>query len=185
MAFTEDQRRGELDEEFLRLFMLNQRSLFAYILSLVPRISDAEDILQETSITLWHKRGHYHSGTNFRAWASTFAYNAVRNFRAKQTRDRLCFDDELLDRIASRTIRISDELDDRRVALADCLHKLPAQDQRLLEQRYQPGVTTKSLAGSIGRPIEGLYKVMKRIHDVLHVCVERSVRSQGGTHERI
>ena len=74
---------------------------------------------------------------------------------------------------------MSHELDERREALAECLDKLPPRDRQLMEQRYKPGVTIKSLASAIGRPIEGLYKAMKRIHIALNQCVQRSVHQQG------
>ena len=40
---------------FLPLFLKNERRLYAYILTLLPRRADADDVLQETSLVLWDK----------------------------------------------------------------------------------------------------------------------------------
>ena len=167
------------DEEFLRLFLTHQRRLYAYILMLLPRPADADDVFQQTSITLWGRRAQFQPGTSFSAWSSRVAYNTVLNFRAKLARERVRFDDDLLTRIASRAERLAPELDARRAALHDCLAKLPPNDRELLERRYAPGVTIKALAGAIGRPVEGLYKALRRIHDALTDCVDRATRRQG------
>ena len=169
------------EEEFLRLFLTHQRRLYAYILMLLPRPADADDAFQQTSITLWGRRGQFQPGTSFGAWSSRVAYNTVLNFRAKLARERVRFDDDLLSRIAKRAERMTPELDARRAALHDCLAKLPPNDRELLERRYAPGVTIKALAGAIGRPVEGLYKALRRIHDALSDCVDRATRRQGET----
>ena len=83
-------------QDFLRLFLSNQRAILCYIRSMVPAVQDADDILQETSITLWSKFGEFEPGTNFRAWALKTAYWKVREARQKISRSKLVFDDELL-----------------------------------------------------------------------------------------
>ena len=168
------------DEEFLRLFLTHQRQLYAYILMLLPRPADADDVFQQTSITLWGRRARFQPGTSFSAWASRVAFNTVLNFRAKLARERVRFDDSLLERIAAGADRMGHELDRRRAALHDCLGKLRENDRDLLERRYAPGVTIKSLAAAVGRPVEGLYKALRRIHDALSDCVDRVQRSHGG-----
>ena len=107
------------------------------------------------------------------------AFNTVLNFRAKLARERVRFDEDLLARIAVRAEEMGQELDERRAALSRCLEKLPANDRYLLERRYEPGVTIKSLAAAVGRPVEGLYKAMRRIHAALSNCVDRATRGHG------
>lgn len=167
------------DETFLQTFLAHQRGLYAYVLMLLPSPPDADDVFQETSIILWRKRHEFQQGTNFNAWASRVAMFAVQNHRAKQARQRrrVTFDDALLQRIAAEAAAMEHQLDIRRAALDGCLAKLPAKDRTLLEQRYAPGATIRSVADAIDRPVEGLYKAMKRIHDALADCVERAMRT--------
>jgi RNA polymerase sigma-70 factor (ECF subfamily) len=42
-------------QEFIRLLTQAQSSLYAYILSLVLDHAQAEDLLQETNVTLWQE----------------------------------------------------------------------------------------------------------------------------------
>src|SRR5262249_14655413 len=40
---------------FLRLFLENERRLYAYILTLLANRADADDVLQEASLVMWDK----------------------------------------------------------------------------------------------------------------------------------
>ncbi len=73
-------------QAFLRLFVTHQPGIFAYILSLVPHWSDAEEILQETSVVLWRSFGDFTIGTNFKSWALTVAHNQVLAFLKRNKR---------------------------------------------------------------------------------------------------
>ena len=57
-----DQRPGQVDnpqpgEQFVQIFRAARDDLFAYIFSLVPHWSDAEDLFQQTSLVLWQRFG--------------------------------------------------------------------------------------------------------------------------------
>jgi RNA polymerase sigma-70 factor (ECF subfamily) len=55
--------------EFIRLLSLHTSSIYTYIRVLIPNRTDAEDVFQETSRTLWEKFDEYQPGTDshFRA----------------------------------------------------------------------------------------------------------------------
>jgi RNA polymerase sigma-70 factor, ECF subfamily len=165
-------------EDFVKLLLDNQRRVFTYILTLVPNVADAEDIMQEVSIVLWRKFPEYEAGTNFAAWAYRVAYNTVRTFRVKQLRCRVKFDDELLAMVATETESMREELEISRQILTDCEQKLSPDDRELLKARYQAGTTVRSLAAAVGRSVEGMYKAMRRIHDALYDCVQRRLASE-------
>jgi RNA polymerase sigma-70 factor (ECF subfamily) len=179
MRSTKHDPTALTEEEFLRLFLDQQRRLYAYIFMLLPRHADADDVFQQACITLWKRRDTFERGSNFNAWACRVAYNTVLNFRAKLARDRVRFDEDLIARIAVRAEQMGHELDERRAVLGRCLEKLPTGDRELLERRYESGVTIKSLAAAVGRPVEGLYKALRRIHGALSNCVDRATRGHG------
>lgn len=58
------------DEERIRHFIQyltrNQISFYSYILSLVPRSSDADYIMQEMTAIMWQKFSEFSEGTDFR-----------------------------------------------------------------------------------------------------------------------
>ena len=60
---------ADRESEFARLFQDCHRQLFAYVHVLVRNYTDAEDVVQQTSLVLWRKFGEYQPGTSFAAWA--------------------------------------------------------------------------------------------------------------------
>src|SRR3954453_5533910 len=74
---------------FLRLFLQNERRLYAYILTLLPRRADAEDVLQETSLVMWDKFDEQAPPTDFAAWGCRIAYFKVLDFFKRSQRSRV------------------------------------------------------------------------------------------------
>ena len=108
--------------ELLQLMMKYQRRIFAYINTLVPSRSDAEDILQETSLTICEKFSDFETGTNFYSWACQIAYWKVRAARKKfATSKVVVFNQEVLDVISQTRFEMEEELDKRHGALSRCL----------------------------------------------------------------
>jgi len=164
----------EMDvQEFMKLFVPTQRHLRTYIRALLPGSPDVDDVFQETSVLLWRKFSDFRPGTNFTAWAFRVAHNVVLNARAKRRRGRVMFDQGLVDLLASEMSTMTPELDARAEALARCLKKLSPADRDLLRRRYEGAASIKSIAQAVGRPIQGLYKAMQRIHDGLFDCIQK------------
>src|SRR5580692_1304886 len=110
---------AELDvQEFMKLFVPNQRHLRMYIRALMPGSPDVDDVFQETSVLLWRKFPEFTQGTNFTAWAFRVAHYVVLNARAKQRRGRVLFDQGLVELLADEMGAMMPELDKRAEALA-------------------------------------------------------------------
>ena len=65
---------SESRKQLVALLTQHQRRIFAYIYTLVPNRTDAEDILQETSLIICEKFHDFKPGTDFVAWACQIAY---------------------------------------------------------------------------------------------------------------
>lgn len=165
-------------ERFIRLFTAHERRIFTYILAQLGHLADAEDVLQEVSVVLWQKIGEYEEGTNFTAWAFSIARHKVLQHRAKMAAAPLPFDDELVETLAADMESIGEELEQRHKALAVCLAKLPERDRDLMRRRYEAGATIKAIAAAVNRPLEGLYKAVRRIHRRLGECVDREIETE-------
>src|SRR5437764_1415933 len=105
---------------FLRLFLQNERRLYAYILTLLPHRADADDVLQEASLVMWDKFDEQHPPNDFTAWGCRIAYFKVLDFYKKRQRSRVRFSQVILERIAETAIEQAAtlQLDARREALA-------------------------------------------------------------------
>lgn len=164
-------------EEFVQLFTRAQRPIYLFILAQTGDVQAAEEILQETNLIIWAKCDQFQPDTNFGAWTRQIAMYEVLKWRQRQKREKLRFSDEFLSVVAEEAGVRSAEQEQRREALQHCLQKLESKDRRLIEQRYQPGVTGKELAASLGRPANSVYQSLGRIRRALLACIERRLAS--------
>src|SRR5437868_8976600 len=116
----------EKSKLFLRLFLQNERRLYAYILTLLPRRADADDVLQEASLVMWDKFDERHPPDDFAAWGCRIAYFKVLDFYKKSQRCRVCFSQAMLEHVAETGVEQAAtlRLDERREALSRCVEKL-------------------------------------------------------------
>lgn len=163
--------------EFVQLFTKHQRRLYLFCLAQVPSPVDAEEILQNANIVIWRKFGEFQPGTNFFAWACRIARYEVLKFRERQGREKLRFSDEFVRQIADEAETSAELMEDRRSALAECMKKLTRKDRDLIQRRYAPGVSGKSLAESLGRPVNAVYQSLGRIRRVLLECITRRLEA--------
>jgi len=164
---------------FLRLYTRHQYRILAYIFTLVPNRSDAEDLLQETSMLLWEKFDQFEPGTDFTAWACRVAFLKVSDYRRQFVRAKLVLSNELLESIAARAIELAPHLDQRRRALNDCLKRLEERDRLMILARYEPGGSVDRAARTCGRSLQATYKALYRIRKALFDCVSLRVAEEG------
>ena len=166
-------------EAFISLLTSHQGPLYAYILTLMTDRSSAQDVLQEANLTLWRKAGDFQEGTSFFAWSSKIAYFHVLSHRRKKSRDRLVFDDDVLDYLAERQAsRMEGEAARLQRALKNCLTKLPTAQRSLVEQRYEPGGSVQDIAASSGKTVGAISQTLYRIRDTLHTCVGQTLHNE-------
>src|SRR5262245_56762792 len=115
----------------------NQSRLYGYFHSLVRDLNDADDLFQQTTLILWKKFDDFDTSRSFFSWACGIARLEVANFLRGRGRQRLYFSDALnLLLIEAHEEVGSEELEDRREALAHCVEKLRQRDRDLLTECY-------------------------------------------------
>jgi RNA polymerase sigma-70 factor (ECF subfamily) len=162
-------------EAFVQLFSLHQRSVHAYISTLVPSSADVDDIMQETSIALWQKFQEYDPQRDFFRWACGVAFIAVLRHRRSTAKDKLWFNEELLESISTDLMERKDMLDLRRQALRECIKKLDSRQRQFIDARYRAGSSVERVAREFGRPAYTVYRILARIRDKLFDCITRNV----------
>ena len=164
------------NEQLVGLLLKHHRRIYGFILALVPNLSDADDLMQETAFVMCRRFHEFEPGSNFIAWAITIARNQIVSFRKKQrSHSKMKFAEDVMDELADLTAEKISDIDKRVHALEECLNKLQDGDRKLIEKRYEKGVKVRQIAQEIGRPEQGLYKSMARIHNSLRMCVERTL----------
>lgn len=167
------------DAQFLTLVTGAQRMLHAFILRLVPCLSDADDILQETNLVLWSKQSEYAPGTDFRAWAFRISRFQVMAFRKRQSIDRLVFGDELIDRLARCGRRRGESIDEKRVLLIDCLQRLKDRQRRLLDEHYGERLSGREIAEKSGKNVDAVFQALHRARESLLRCIQHGLNQKG------
>lgn len=164
---------------FASLIVKNDRRLLRYIMTLVPRRNEAEEILQRTATALWENFDQYDTTREFYPWASRFAYFEILKYRRDHARERLVFRDDVLQDLAETRASMEDGLERRREALVLCLAELVAQDVELLRRRYCGQDSIAQMAQEIGATAKSLYRRLDRIRERLANCVSRRVAASG------
>jgi RNA polymerase sigma-70 factor (ECF subfamily) len=170
---TEDSRT-----EFVKLLTGSQRALHLYIVTFLPRVEDAEDVLQSVNAVLWEKVDCFEPGTNFLAWARRIAYYEILGVRRKMASKRLLFDTELVS-LLSEEMSEPDTIDLRRRALGGCIRKLRGPDREVLALRYEDAHSVASIAEELGRPVKSIYRSLERIRMALLHCIDKTVAMEG------
>ena len=169
----------EHQREFIGLITQHQVSLRAYIISLMPGLEGASDVLQETNLILWEKRDSFKVGTNFTAWAFSIARYETKNHKRKLQRKQatLCLDEDLTDELAEFCQLSPDETEMRLCALQNCLTKLKGNELLLIKHRYASDTTLKDYAEGLNRPVGSLRVTLHRIRAGLRKCISYQLKS--------
>jgi RNA polymerase sigma-70 factor (ECF subfamily) len=162
-------------EDFVRLLTQSQRSLYLFILPLVGRPADAEEVLQETNVVIWSKWSQFDPGTNFLAWGRAIARLEVFRFRRNRHHRLTLLGDDIIELIADRSEAQANDTELRRDALARCIEKLRPKDRELIRQRYSGDVSGDEIADRLGRPANSVYQSIGRIRKTLLECVRRQM----------
>ena len=170
-------QRIDSHEQFMRLFLESERDVLRYVISFVPSVNDARDIVQETAVALWKKIDRYDPAEPFTPWACRFALNETRAFLRREQRWRRFLDDEVIDMLEARRKEMSRELDERRIHLRECVGKLPDKQRTIVEGYYFKDHSVEELAELSGRTVDAVYKALQRIRAALMECVNRKMES--------
>lgn len=181
MADGHDKQRTDdaATREFVRLLTVHQSDIYLYVRSLSLSSDEAAEAAQETSMTLWEKRGEFEAGTNFRAWAFAIARFKVLNERRRSRRSGMRLSAEVIAQLADRA---ESDLEGAASQMADleyCLAQLGERDRQIIKHRYTGDQDTAHLAERLGRPVRWVYKQVTRIRRTLYECVKR--RAGGDT----
>lgn len=179
---ADPQRRPEdvsaAQQRFLSLFLRSEREIFRYVAALVPNVTDAEDIVQQTALSLWEKFDAYDPAQPFTPWACRFALNKARQWIERKQRWQALLEHGLAEELAQRRQELEPEFEARLRHLESCLEKLPAPQRSLVQAYYYERADIATLAGRSGKTAAATYKMLQRIRQALQVCVETQTKPE-------
>jgi RNA polymerase sigma-70 factor, ECF subfamily len=166
-------------EHFLRLYVSHEKALLGFVRTLVPSRDDAREVMQEVAVLLWQRLGDLDDPANFRPWAFAVARFKTLSWLRDRARDRLVFDNDVLELLADEVTDHADTYAAERRALEACVEKLTPAQRKLLDAAYAPGARIDALAAEAGRSAMSFYKTLHRIRLALMECTHRTIAREG------
>ncbi len=149
----------------------------AFVYSLMPDISQVDDIMQDVFLTVTAKASDFEKGSNFRAWVFAIARFRVLKTMNQMNKAFLPLSEEVLEALAA-DYREPEADQDRRLALLQlCMKKLAPQARRMIQLRYQGALKAAAIAEKLGVSVNGVSVLLSRSRKLLRKCVERQMQS--------
>jgi RNA polymerase sigma-70 factor (ECF subfamily) len=155
-----------------------QDRLYAYISALLGDPLAAEDVLQETNLAATQRLDEAASISDFTAWLFGVARHHVQAHRRRQGRERLRFNDDLLEILAEELPATTSDVSARQLALRGCLASLPSQQRDLILRRYGPGESVQRLAAELQRSVGVVSQTLYRIRLALLHCIQGKLAAE-------
>ena len=166
-------------QQFLSLFLRSEREIYRYVASLIPNVSEAEDIVQQTAVALWERFDAYDPSQPFTAWACGFALNKARHWIERHQKWKRLLDQGLAERLLKRREELQPALDERLSHLGDCIDKLPERQRAVVTGYYHHRMDVDTLAKTAKCSVAATYKLLQRVRHALQACVDDAVSREG------
>lgn len=163
----------EKAEHLTRLFLQHRQMLLAYIYTLVLDRHRAEDVLQETAVTLIRRTDDFGDIKNFWALAREIARRHALAMIRKDARFRYCLSDRAIEVIGTGFDRVDRERLWDVGALKSCITKLPDSWQKIIKLRYWMKFPVQQIAEELGRSASVVSVTLNRARFRLADCVMR------------
>jgi RNA polymerase sigma-70 factor, ECF subfamily len=178
-----DPAAAPLNDSTLRvqqLFVQHQGRLRAFVLSLTPDFSTADDVMQETFLVVSRKASEFQSGSNFLAWARRIAtFKAMSVCRDRQ-RSPIRLADDVLESLAASAPEDNQEsqyLSETR-ALKGCLEKLAPAARELVRLRYFGEHTPEQIGQLRSQSVNSINVTLSRARVLLRECMNHRLNAE-------
>ncbi len=163
--------------EVQALFVRHTGVIRGFILGLVPDFATADDVLQETFLTITAKAGEFTIGTNFVGWACSIAANKARE-TARKSRLAMSLSPEVIDALAAAAPEAPHD-EEVAAALERCVAALAPQARRIIELRYRDAQTPGQIAEEMRWTADSVYVALSRARTALRDCLRRKLLLKG------
>ncbi|MDM4016468.1 sigma-70 family RNA polymerase sigma factor [Roseiconus lacunae] len=172
--------RSEQQIRFTKLWTEVQPAVAMYVRAIVRDPHATSDIVQNTAVVLLRKFDEWDSSRDYLRWAMGIAKFELLAYHRNSGRDRLVFDESLLDALAESWPSVISEVDHEQSALQDCLETLSPKAREIVNLRYFGGLKVPKIAEQLGLTAGAIRIALMRIRHQLAGCVERRLQVHGG-----
>lgn len=161
-----------------QLFVRHQSAVRAFALALTGDFAAADDVVQETFLTVTAKAADFEPETNFVAWACAIARLKVLENRRAAKR----FSPAVVESLAASipVAEIGPDLGQERLSLLlECLKQLPPRGRELIRLRYFLEQGPGEIAAALGRTAGGVNTALLKARDALRDCMAAKLAAEG------
>ncbi|MDP3849126.1 MAG: sigma-70 family RNA polymerase sigma factor [Luteolibacter sp.] len=140
------------------------------VLALWPDFDGANDIVQETFLTVNRRAASFKLGTDFTAWVASIARFKIKEAWASKYRSFEILSPKIVDSLISTMPGESDrqlELS----ALKECMERLSPKAGAIVEMRYEQSHSLKEIGDRIGWTAGSVHVALSRARMLLRDCV--------------
>lgn len=169
----------EARELFEILMREHSQSLLAYIRSAVRDPGLADDIWQETMLVAWRRLDDFDRSRPFGPWLRGIAARTVMAKLRNQRQLMQVEDMDELEYLSSRFEQVhaltGDTLDEKLMALRDCVSHLSDDERQCILGRYEDNLMPAQLSQRLSLQLETVKKRLQRAKQRLQACIERKL----------
>lgn len=158
-------------DDIARLLISDQPRLRLHVRTLVGDPHLGEDILQEVAVVVLRSWRSFTPGTSFRAWVNEIARRIALAECRRRGRRPLPLLAERVEEIVAAA-QEEDAWDREREALRHCLQQVPDVGRKALALRYGEELSSEEIARSLGRSIDGVKGLLKRVRAQVAECID-------------
>lgn len=154
---------------FEEILYAYEKSIFNHLRRLTGNSDDAADLLQETFVRLYKKRGQIDVSNNFKNWLYAIATNiAYDHFRKKKHEKLIFIDDESeLETIGQETSYTTIDLEILEHDLESALREVRTHYRNILLLYYKERFSYKEIADILGLPLNTVKTHLRRAKEEL------------------
>ena len=171
-------------DQLVRSFLRHEAMLKEFILALVRDPHDADDVFQEVGVRILSQAEPPREPDRFPAWCRGIARNVLLHHWRSRRRGQAFHERfaNVVETAYQEADAEGEEWNDHRIALADCLKKVPEESRRVLDLRYAEGLLSGEIARRLERSATAVRMLIMRVREGLDACVRRrlAARPDGG-----
>ncbi len=156
------------------LFIRHEGAIRAFVRALQPSLSDADDVMQETFLTVSAKAASFEPGTNFVAWACGIArLKVLENLRQRKRATHLS---EAAVIALAEDAPAPETHHDREAALSRCLEKLAPRTRDILWRKYSTRQSSEEMSAALGMTSMAVRMALFKARSFLRDCVSSELK---------
>ena len=159
-------------QSFASLYQPTSAAIYGMCVHLLRNTDEAQDVLQETYIQVWHHAGEYHAdrGTPITWMMSIGRYRCLDALRRRRHHVDFQPVESIQESDAPGPMQMADAQSERQ-RLSDCLKDLDERYRSTIEMAYYRGFTHQELAMAMGQPLGTTKSLVRRGLLVLRRCL--------------